>query len=134
MFYYDITMKKDLFSTFIGLGLCLFFSLLCHGQSQNEKTQDDLLKERLSIQYKTKVLNFNLKEFDALFFEFFNKKNDPAIVLTKEEFYTYTVQIALFSDRLKALYPDKKAIAEENKKKWMSERYEDYLQSKPNKK
>ena len=33
-------MKKDLFSTFIGLGLCLFFSLLCHGQSQTEKTQN----------------------------------------------------------------------------------------------
>lgn len=118
----------------MGFIVCLLFSLFCHGQTTNEKTQDDLLKEKLSIQYKSKVLNFNLKEFDTLFFEFFNKKEDPNIVMSREEFYTYTVQIALFSDRLKALYPDKKAIAEENKKKWMSERYEDYLQSKPNKK
>lgn len=127
-------MKKNIFLTFIGFCLCLLISLHCHGQSQNENTKDDLLKESLSIQYKAKILNFSLKEFDALFFEFFTKKEDPNLVLTKEEFYTYTVQIALFSDRLKALYPDKKAIAEESKKKWMLERYEDYLQSKPNKK
>ena len=127
-------MKKNIFLTFIGFCLCLLISLHCHGQSQNENTNDDLLKESLSIQYKAKILNFSLKEFDALFFEFFTKKEDPNLVLTKEEFYTYTVQIALFSDRLKALYPDKKAIAEESKKKWMLERYEDYLQSKLNKK
>ena len=50
-----------------------------------------------------------MKEFDALFFEFFNRKNDPNIILSKTEFYNYTVQIATFSDRLSSLYPDQKA-------------------------
>lgn len=91
---------------------------------------DTLLKEVIYNENRVKVLNFSLKEFDALFFEFFNKKANPNLVLTKVEFYTYTVQIAIFSDRLVALYPDQKEMAAENKKKWFAEKYEDYLLSK----
>lgn len=79
-------------------------------------------------------MNFSLKEFDALFFEFFDKKSDPNSVLTKEEFYKYTIQIAIFSDRLAALYLDQKEIAAESKKKWFAENYEDYLLSKASQK
>ena len=68
---------------------------------------------------KKKVLNFSMKEFDELFFEYFNRKNDPNITLTKTEFYNYTVQIATFSDRLAHLYPDQKEIAATNKEKWL---------------
>ncbi len=108
----------------------LFSSVTLKAQENPTRTNDDLLKETLFNANKVKVLNFSLKEFDALFFEFFDKKSRPELILTKEEFYNYTVQIAIFSDRLAALYPDQKEIAAVNKKKWLAETYEDYLLSK----
>jgi len=76
-----------------------------------------------------------LKEFYTLFFEFFEKKSNPDIVLIKEEFYTYTIHIALLSDRLAVLYPKEKETATKNKEKWFAENYEDYLLTKnPSKK
>ncbi|MBE8725243.1 hypothetical protein [Flavobacterium hungaricum] len=75
-----------------------------------------------------------MKEFDTLFFEFFKQKNDPNIVLSKTEFYSYTVQIAVFSDRLARLYPDQKEVAAQNKEKWLSESYQDYLDYKASQK
>ena len=111
-----------------------FFLSLFHqtvsAQEIHVTDNDTLLKEEIYNEKRVKVLNFSLKEFDALFFEFFNKKANPNLVLTKVEFYTYTVQIAIFSDRLVALYPDQKEMAAENKKKWFAEKYEDYLLSK----
>ena len=111
-----------------------FFLSLFHetvsAQEIHVTDNDTLLKEEIYNENRVKVLNFSLKEFDALFFEFFNKKANPNLVLTKVEFYTYTVQIAIFSDRLVALYPDQKEMAAENKKKWFAEKYEDYLLSK----
>ena len=108
-----------------------FFLSLFHqtvsAQEIHVTDNDTLLKEEIYNENRVKVLNFSLKEFDALFFEFFNKKANPNLVLTKVEFYTYTVQIAIFSDRLVALYPDQKEMAAENKKKWFAEKYEDYL-------
>ena len=105
-----------------------------NAQEKNVKSNDMLLKEAIYNENRVKVLNFSLKEFDALFFEFFDKKSNPNLVLTKEEFYKYTIQIAIFSDRLAALYPDQKEIAAENKKKWFAENYEDYLLSKTSQK
>ncbi|HRM11555.1 MAG TPA: hypothetical protein PLV47_00980 [Flavobacterium sp.] len=111
-----------------------FFLSLFHqtvsAQEIHVTDNDTLLKEEIYNENRVKVLNFSLKEFDALFFEFFNKKANPNLVLTKEEFYKYTIQIAIFSDRLVALYPDQKEMAAENKKKWFAEKYEDYLLSK----
>ncbi|WP_125723178.1 hypothetical protein [Flavobacterium ustbae] len=75
-----------------------------------------------------------MKEFDTLFFEFFTKKNNPDILLTKTEYYNYTVQIAAFSDRLARLYPDQKEVASQNKEQWLSESYEDYLEYKASQK
>ncbi|MFV5699663.1 hypothetical protein ACM55H_14950 [Flavobacterium sp. ZT3R17] len=122
-------MRKIILVFYIGL-----FSMVSQEslQAQEKKvnTADALLKETLYNANKVKVLNFSLKQFDALFFEFFDKKTNPNLVLTKEEFYKYTIQIAIFSDRLAALYPDQKEIASENKKKWFAETYEDYLLSK----
>jgi hypothetical protein len=108
----------------------LIFTLSFWSVNAQEKTvsgNDMLLKETIYNENRVKVLNFSLKEFDALFFEFFEKKANPNLVLTKEEFYKYTIQIAVFSDRLAALYPDQKEIAAESKKKWFAENYEDYL-------
>ena len=119
--------------------IILIFSLLLYFNisfgtliAQEKKTviNDDLLKDSLYAVNKVKVLNYSLKQFDQLFFEFFDKKSDSQLVLTKSEFYNYTVQIAVFSDRLAALYPEQKQIAAENKKKWFAESYQDYLLSK----
>jgi len=115
----------------------LFFTFSFWSVNAQEKIVSDndmLLKETIYNENRVKVLNFSLKEFDALFFEFFDKKSNPNLVLTKEEFYKYTIQIAVFSDRLAALYPDQKEIAAENKKKWFAENYEDYLLSKASQK
>lgn len=111
------------------LAVTLFFNSL-YAQEKTDNSADALLKEAIYNQYKTKVLNFSKKDFDRLFFEFFEKKSDKNVVLTKEEFYTYTMQIAIFSDRLATLYPEEKETAAESKKRWSAESYEDYLLSK----
>jgi hypothetical protein len=88
------------------------------------------LKEIIYKENRAKVLNFSMKDFDRVFFEFSDKKATANLVLTKEAFYKYTIQIAAFSDRLGVLYPDQKEMAEASKKKWFAESYEDYLLSK----
>lgn len=103
-------------------------------QEQKTNSADEALKESIYKANKTKVLNYSMKDFEKLFFEFSDKKFDPNVILTKEEFYTYTVKIAIFSDRLATLYPKEKEVAEASKKKWLSESYEDYLLSKPTQK
>ena len=79
-------------------------------------------------------MNFSLKEFDELSFEYFDKKSSLSLILTKEGYYKDTIQIATFSDRLAVLDSDQKEIAAENKKKWFAENYEDYLLSKASQK
>ena len=103
-------------------------------QEVKANSADDVLKETIYKANKTKVLNYSLKDFEKLFFEFNDKKFDQNVLLSKEEFYTYTVKIAIFSDRLATLYPKEKEVAEASKKKWLSESYEDYLLSKPTQK
>lgn len=110
--------------------LCIYLLLNSNAVfSQNTKlsVDDQLLQQEILKENKLKVLNYSMKDFDALFMEYFNRKLDPNELLTKEEFYSYTVKIATFSDRLASLYPDQKLVAAENKEKWMSENYEDYL-------
>lgn len=113
--------------------MALFFTVV-NAQKTNEFGVDGLVKERLYNANKTKVLNFSMKEFDKLFFEFFDRKSKVDQVLTKEQFYTYTMKIAAFSDRLAALYPKEKEAAAASKKKWFTESYEDYLLSKESQK
>lgn len=124
--------------TFVKIVFILFFAFsICENalaQSKKLSADDRVLQDSLYNNNKKKVVNFSLKDFDNLFFEFFNKKNDPDIILTKSEFYTYTVQIAAFSDRLVKLYPDQKEVAEKNKQNWLSENYEDYLEYKASQK
>ncbi len=107
---------------------------LSYGQSKKISIDDQLLQDSIYKSNKKKVLNFSMKEFDTLFFEFFKQKNDPNIVLSKTEFYSYTVQIAVFSDRFARLYPDQKEVAAQNKEKWLSESYQDYLDYKASQK
>ena len=114
--------------------LLLLFSASVVFSQKQQKMPDDLFKEKIYASCKKKIIAYTLKDFDALFFEFFKKQNDQNLVLSKEEFYNYTVQIAAFSDRLAALYPNRKAEADESKKLWMAKTYDDYLKSKPLKK
>jgi hypothetical protein len=107
---------------------------IAYAQVKKLAVDDQLIQDSIYKSNKKKVLNFSMKEFDELFFEYFNRKNDPNITLTKTEFYNYTVQIATFSDRLAHLYPDQKEIAATNKEKWLSESYEEYLQYKASQK
>ena len=113
------------------ISLCFTLSLgTLIAQEKKLSSRDDIFKDSLYVVNKVKVLNYSLKQFDHLFFEFFKKKSDSKSILTKSELYNYTIQIAIFSDRLAALYPDQKQIAAKNKKKWFAESYEDYLLSK----
>lgn len=114
----------------------LILAINCNLCAQTKKlsVDDQLLQDSIYKNNKKKVLNFSMKDFDALFFEYFNRKNNPNIVLSKTEFYNYTVQIATFSDRLASLYPEQKEVAAQNKEKWFSENYEDYLQFKASQK
>ncbi len=114
--------------------LAIVLLLICncnftYAQVSLENLKDAEVKDSIYKNNKMKVLNFSMKDFDVLFFEFFDKKASPT-VLSKKEFYSYTIRIAIFSDRLAALYPDQKAVAAESKKKWFAESYEDYLKTK----
>ena len=118
------------------ISIFLLMLTYTHIKAQEIKvsSNDAILKERIYQKNKKKVSNYSMKQFDALFFEFFDKKANADLILTKEEFYEYTIQIAIFSDRLASLYPEEKEIAEKNKKKWFAESYEDYLLSKKSQK
>ena len=118
----------------IAVLVILFLSNLSYAQKLKSKSADAVLKEQIYNANKKIVINYSMKDFDALFFEFSDKKSDPNIILTKEEFYNYTIKIAAFSDRLAKLYPKEKEVAEASKKKWFAESYEDYLLSKASQK
>lgn len=107
--------------------LIFFVNTKTYAQTKKLSIDDRLLQDSIYKSNKKKVLNFSMKDFDALFFKFFKKRSNPDVVLTKKEFYNYTVQIATFSDRLARLYPAQKEVAAKNKEQWLSENYEDYL-------
>jgi len=103
-------------------------TVLAQGTPANDP--DGVLKETLYKKHKREAQTFDKKEFDALFFEFFQKQKNPDITLTKEEFYTYTVKIAAYSEKLGMLYKDQKAEADRTKAEWLAKSYTEYLQSK----
>jgi len=99
-------------------------------QEKASADPDGPLKEVLFKKYKREAQTYDKKEFDAFFFAFFQKQKDPNITLTKEEFYTYTVKIAAYSEKLGILYKDQKEEAQRTKKEWLEKSYADYLLSK----
>jgi hypothetical protein len=128
MAIYNIFGKKIIFAA-------LLFVFATNMQAQDAtNTSDEVLKEKIYNQYKAAVLNYSMKNFDSMFLDFLAKQNDKNYTFTREEFYTFTVKIATFSDRLAKLYPARKAEAEANKKEWLSKTYEDYLKFKEEKK
>ncbi|MBL0735885.1 hypothetical protein JI750_03235 [Flavobacterium sp. GN10] len=123
---------------FVKIAFSLFFVFSIPentlAQAKKLSANDQILQDSLYNSNKKKVINFSMKDFDKLFFEYFNKKSDADNILTKTEFYNYTTQIAAFSDRLVKLYPNQKEVAEKNKENWLSENYEDYLEYKASQK
>jgi hypothetical protein len=99
-------------------------------QENSVKDPDYLLKETLYNKYKREAQAFDKKQFDALFFEFFQKQRDKEITLTKEAFYNYTLKIAAYSEKLGLLYKDQKEDAQRTKQEWFAKSYADYLNSK----
>lgn len=115
----------------------VFFSLLffccttaAFAQEKTTNDPDIKIKEALYSKYRNEVLAFNRRDFDNLFVEFFRKQNDQKITLTKEEFYTYTIKIAIYSEKLGLLYKERKAESQETKQQWFSRSYSDYLNLK----
>jgi hypothetical protein len=108
--------------------LFLFFSCAIIAQ---EKTETQILKDSLYTKHRSEVINYSLKEFDQLFMEFHQKTgSNNNEILSKEVFYTYTIKIAIFSERFAKLYPKEKEEAMKNKQEWLNKTYEDYLKTK----
>ncbi len=99
-------------------------------QEKASNDPDSTVKEALYKKYKKEVQSYNKNDFDALFFEFFKKQKDTSLTLTKEEFYTYTIKIAIYSEKLGMLYKDQKKEADKTKQEWFDRSYSDYLKSK----
>jgi hypothetical protein len=112
-----------------------YFLIFCttstaFGQEKPVIDPDIVLKETIYTKYKKEVQAYSKKDFDTLFFEFFQKQSDSKIVLTREEFYTYTIKIAIYSEKLGLLYKDQKEEAQKSKQEWFNRSYSEYLNSK----
>lgn len=110
----------------------LLFAVSGKGLAQDKTAVDSdaQLKEVLYKQYKKEVQRYDKNDFDALFLEFFRKQKDKSVTLSKEEFYTYTIKIAAYSEKLGLLYKDQKEASQRTKKEWFDKSYADYLNSK----
>jgi hypothetical protein len=102
----------------------------CFSQTTTSKIEDESLKVTLYAKYKNQVRAYSIKDFDALFFEFFKESKDASKILSKEEFYTYTIKIAIYSEKQGLLYKSKKDEATSTKEEWFSKNYTDYLATK----
>jgi hypothetical protein len=92
--------------------------------------EDASLKDEIYKKHKKEVQAYDKKDFDALFLEFFQKQRDRSVTLTKDEFYTYTIKIALYSEKLGLLYKDQKESSQKAKQEWFNKSYSEYLNSK----
>lgn len=116
--------------------ISLFYLLLfcststIFAQEKKSNDPDMQIKETLYAKYKNEVRAFDRRDFDDLFFEYFQKQGDSKLTLTKEEFYTYTIKIAIYSEKLGLLYKDKKEEAQQAKEDWFSKSYAEYLSTK----
>jgi len=110
--------------------LFLIVGNIAFAQEKAVVDEDALLKETLYKKYKKEVLAYDKNDFDTLFFEFFRMQGNQSLTLTKQEFYTYTIKIAIYSEKLGLLYKDKKEEAQKTKQEWFDRSYSDYLNSK----
>lgn len=117
--------KRITFSAFLFLALANVTSA-----QQKLNSGDNQLKETLYKKYKKEVQAYDKKDFDTLFLEFFKKQRDATLTLTPEEFYTYTIKIAIYSEKLGLLYKEQKEESQRAKQEWFDKNYSDYLNSK----
>jgi hypothetical protein len=103
-------------------------------QETKTSSSDNNLKEKMYNELKPKVNRYTKKDFDDLFFDFLQKQSSDKIILTKQEYYNYTLSIAVYSAKLGLLYKDQKATSEKTKQEWYDKNYQDYLNTKQNKK
>jgi hypothetical protein len=128
-------MKRiKLFLIFLSLAIFIVVCSFAYGQTKKLSPDDKLLQDSIYKANKEKVMGFSMKEFEELFLNYFHKRNDSKNALTKTDFYTFTVQISMYYDRLAILYPGQKEVVEENKERWLAKSYEDYLQYKESQK
>lgn len=128
-------MKKiQLFFIFISLAIATMVCSLAYSQTKKLSPDDKLLQDSIYKANKEKVMDFSMKEFEELFLNYFHKRNNLNNTMTKTDFYTFTVQISMYYDRLGILYPGQKEVVEENKERWLTKSYEDYLQYKASQK
>lgn len=99
-------------------------------QEKATSDPDVKVKEALYKKFKKEVQSYDKNDFDALFLGFFRKQNDETVILTQEEYYTYTIKIAIYSEKLGLLYKDQKEDSQRTKQEWFDKRYSDYLKSK----
>lgn len=118
--------------TRITLFTLLFFMATSFVFAQEKATSDPdvKVKEALYKKFKKEVQSYDKNDFDALFLGFFRKQNDETVILTQEEYYTYTIKIAIYSEKLGLLYKDQKEDSQRTKQEWFDKRYSDYLKSK----
>lgn len=114
------------------IGITFLFLSFTSILAQEKPTDPDAeIKEMLYNKYKKEVRSYDKKDFDDLFMSFFQSQSGEKI-LTKEEFYTYTIKIAIYSEKLGLLYKSQKAESDQAKKEWYDKSYQDYLNSKKN--
>jgi len=110
--------------------LFLVATIPVFAQEKVSTDPDIIIKETLYKKYRKEVQSYDKNDFDALFFEFFKKQKDKTLTLTQEEFYTYTIKISIYSEKLGLLYKDQKENAQRTKQEWFDKSYSDYLNSK----
>ncbi|UPT71709.1 MAG: hypothetical protein M0D53_05095 [Flavobacterium sp. JAD_PAG50586_2] len=113
--------------SFCFYAFCCSYLFICTRKKNNPDAQ---LKETFYKKYKKEVQAYDKKDFDTLFLDFFKKQRDASLTLTQEEFYTYTIKIAIYSEKLGLLYKDQKDESQRAKQEWFDKNYSDYLNSK----
>ncbi|WP_146185031.1 hypothetical protein [Flavobacterium pallidum] len=114
--------------------LALFaFFFFAFASAQDPKDPDFDVKDRLYKKYKNEVRSYDRKDFDDLMMAFFEKQSEESPTLTKEEYYTYTVKIAIYSEKYGLLYKKEKEVAQKTKNEWLARMYSDYMASRPKK-
>jgi hypothetical protein len=121
----NVTIMKKLLAL---LALFLFTAVTA---AQDKVDPDFEIKDMLYNKYKSEVRAYDRKHFDDLFMEFFEKQATEAPTLTKEEYYTYTIKIAIYSEKYGMLYKKEKDGAQKTKNEWFARMYSDYLASRP---
>lgn len=121
-------MKKSIDNILFILILTSCFTFF--GQQTKSNDIDIDIKNEYYLKYRKQVLAFSHKDYDEMFFEFLTKANDSKKLLTKPEYYTYTIKIAIYSEKLGLLYKDQKESANKTKQEWFDKMYTDYINSK----